>query len=186
MNNKNPNLIVVGKYVNAYTKIKFKCLICGELFEAQPSNILNAKYGCAKCANTSKKTHEEFLSTIQNENIEVLSDYVNNNTKIKYICKKHNYYGETLPSLLGKKYVCPICAGVKRKTTEEFKEELCKINADIEVIGDYVNNYTKIKCRCKVHNIEFSTKPTHLLENVGCPICNKSKGEKAIAKFLNL
>ena len=183
---KNKNLKVVGKYINANTKIEFECLTCGGIFEAQPSNILNEKYGCAKCANTFKKTHEEFLSTIQNDNIEVLDRYVNNKTKIRYICKKHNYQGEVLPKSFSGKYVCPVCAGINQKTTEEFKREMRQINNDIEIIGEYVNNYTKIKCRCKIHNIEFSTKPTHLLENVGCPVCNKSKGEKEIAKILNL
>lgn len=183
---KNKNLKVIGKYVNSNTKIKFECLTCGEVFEAKPSNILNAKYGCAKCANNFKKTHEDFLSTIQNQNIEVLDNYVNNKTKIRYICKKHNYKGYALPSSFKQKYVCPMCAGIKLKTTEEFKREMCQVNNDIEIIGEYVNNYTKIKCRCKIHNIEFSTKPTHLLDNVGCPVCNKSKGEKEIAKILNL
>lgn len=186
LRHKNKNLRVIGKYINAHTKIKFECLVCGELFEAQPSNILNSKYGCVKCANTFKKTHEDFLLTIQNNDIEVLDEYVNNKTKIRYFCKQHNYNGEALPSSFRNKYLCPICAGIKSKTTEEFKEEMRQINGDIEIIGEYINNYTKIKCFCKIHNVEFSTKPTHLLENVGCPICNKSKGEKEIAKILNL
>ena len=38
--------------------------------------------------------------------------------------------------------------GGRKKTHEEFVEELRKVNPYIEVIGTYKGTHEKIKCRC--------------------------------------
>ena len=59
----------------------------------------------------------------------------------------------------------------KRKTHEEFVEEMKVINPDIEIIGEYITNRTPIKCICKKDGHEWSPIPTHLLKGGGCPVC---------------
>ena len=39
---------------------------------------------------------------------------------------------------------------MRKKTTEEFKRQIQDINPDIEIIGEYQGNKTKISCRCKI------------------------------------
>ena len=36
------------------------------------------------------------------------------------------------------------------KTTEQFKKELAEINQNIKVVGEYINNKTKISVECLV------------------------------------
>ena len=63
----------------------------------------------------------------------------------------------------------------KAKTHEEFVKELSLINSDIDVIGIYKNSYTKIKCKCKKHNITWDIRPDSLLKGSGCDKCKKEK-----------
>ncbi len=66
----------------------------------------------------------------------------------------------------------------KKKTHEEFVAEL-KIKApDIEVIGEYINAVTPIRCRCKICGYDdWYPIPNSLLRGHGCPECagNKTK-----------
>lgn len=61
----------------------------------------------------------------------------------------------------------------KRKTHEEFVEEMKIVNPNIEILGKYKNSYTKIDCLCKVCNYKWAVTPSHLLHGTGCPKCNK-------------
>lgn len=59
----------------------------------------------------------------------------------------------------------------RRMTTEEFKEELLKINDKIEIIGNYTAANDKIKARCKICNHEWHAEPTALRLGSGCGKC---------------
>lgn len=52
----NPNIIVIGNYINSHTPILHKCLIDGNEWYAEPSNILSG-CGCSQC-NESKGERE--------------------------------------------------------------------------------------------------------------------------------
>ena len=52
MNVINNNIMFLSKYVNSYSKLKCKCLIDNNAWEATPDNLLQG-YGCPKC-NQSK------------------------------------------------------------------------------------------------------------------------------------
>ena len=180
------NIEILGEYKGSKIKIKCKCRIDGYEWEVTPNDLLNG-YGCPKCSGKMKLTHEEFISRMKeiNDNIEILGKYVNNNTKIKCKCKIDEYEWETIPKNLLKGQGCPKCARNAKKTTEEFKREMKKINENIEILGEYINDSTKIKVRCKIDGYEWEVKPNDLLKGIGCPKCNESKGEKRVAKYLD-
>lgn len=46
--NVDDSIDVVGDYVNAVTKISFRCKRCGKIWDAKPNNILSGK-GCPHC-----------------------------------------------------------------------------------------------------------------------------------------
>lgn len=73
---------------------------------------------------------------------------------------------------------------MKKKTHEEYVEELKIKNPDIEVIGTYVNSSTSIEHHCLKHDVYWNTTPSKLLSGYGCPRCSRSYGEKAIETFL--
>ena len=64
---------------------------------------------------------------------------------------------------------------MKRLTHEEFLKRLYQINDKIEVLDEYKNNCTKIRCRCKICNGEWSPIPLNLLKGHGCSICSGNK-----------
>lgn len=83
----NPNIEVVGIYTYAKTKILHRCKIDGYEWYILPNNALKG-YGCPKCANTIKKTHEEYESQIKEtrKDIIVIEKYVNARTPILHKC----------------------------------------------------------------------------------------------------
>ena len=70
----------------------------------------------------------------------------------------------------------------KKKTQEEFENELRLIFPDIKVIGKYINTNTKIKCKCLIHNFEFESYPVNLLHGHGCSKCGHEKHAKTRSK----
>ena len=184
------NIEILGEYVNNKAKIKCKCKIDGHEWEVTPNVLLN-NHGCPKCSDNIQLTHEEFMERfyIKNknaENIEIIGEYVNNKAKIKCKCKIDGHEWEATPHNLLNDTGCPKCAGnIQNKTTEYFINELKEINSDIEILGEYVNAQTKIKCKCKLDGYTWETKPSNLLNGCGCPKCSESKGEKRVAKYLD-
>lgn len=124
-----------------------------------------------------KKTHEEFVKEVAliNPDIEVISMYINNKTKVRFKCKKDNYIWETNPYVILQGHKCPRCAGIERYTTETFKEKLKPINSNIEILGEYITSNKKIKVRCKLDGYEWNIRPNDLLSGYGCPVCGKVK-----------
>lgn len=146
-----------------------------------------------------RKTTEQFkkdLYTI-NPNIEVIGEYVNRDTPIQCHCLICGYgangeWSNRPSNMLCKKQGCPRCRDAKfrakyAKTHEDFIEEMRIKNPDVEVIGTYFNNETKIKCKCKKCGHEWDAKPKHLTGKcTGCPRCvDNHKREKATLEILN-
>lgn len=50
----NPNIEIIGQYVNSNTRISCKCRICGYEWSPVPSSILKG-YGCKKCYHNSRR-----------------------------------------------------------------------------------------------------------------------------------
>lgn len=180
----NENIDVIGEYINSKTKIKCRCQICGHIWDANPNNLLH-RMGCPKCANNIVKTHNQFVEELKNVRTDIvcLERYINAKTKIKFQCQICGHIFKSTPQhvLLAKQ--CPKCCG-KHKTIEDFKIEMAHINPDIEILGNYINSKTKILCGCKSCNHIWEASPDRLLNNCGCPNCNKSNGERCIEKIL--
>lgn len=122
---------------------------------------------------SKRKTHEEFIKELNdiNKDITVLSKYVNNHDKISCQCNKCKYKWNVIPKSLLRGHKCPKCAGMAKKTHEEFLKEMSIIHPDIEVVGTYVDSKSNILCRCKIDKHEWYTTPNSLLRNRGCPKC---------------
>ena len=178
----NPNLEVLGRYINASTKIPHRCIKHDIIFDKVPYNALKGE-GCKLCANEKigvklKKTHEQYIDELKNTspNIEVLDIYKGASVKLRHRCTIHDYIWEAVPSSITHGTGCPICGIEKQvksrtKTQDQYIEELSKVNGNIEVLGEYINANVKILHRCKIHNYEWMVAPGHLLFGQGCPKC---------------
>ena len=133
-----------------------------------------------------KKTHEEFIKQIKdiNPNIEIIGRYDGTGVKIDCRCKIDGCMWSSTPDNLLRGKGCPKCAGVKKKTHEEFVAELKEISPDIGVVGKYKGNKKKVKCQCLTCGDEWEPTPSALLRGTRCPKCfgNKKKTHK---EFVN-
>lgn len=129
-----------------------------------------------------KKTHKEFIDQMKNinPNIEIIGSYEGINIKIECRCKIDGCMWHSTPDNLLRGKSCPKCAGVKKKTHEEFINELKEKRPTIEVVGKYEGNKKKIRCRCLICGGEWEPIPNALLRGTGCPNCfgNKKKNHK--------
>lgn len=141
--------------------------------------IINNKKPCQYCNHSKLK--ETFKSEIANinPNIDILSNYINWDTKIHCRCKIHKEYEwDASVSVLLSGGGCKICGHKKiwdsrgRITTNDFKNKMEKVNSNIEIIGKYMGAHSLIKCRCKIDNTEWESYPSNLLnKSAGCPKC---------------
>lgn len=110
LNNKNPYISCIDTYIDARTKIYFKCKKCGHVFLTTPDSVLRGS-GCGQCAGILKKSTKEFKKEIAeiNENIEIKGKYINNRTPILCKCKRCNKEWKQKPSELLSGTGCPNC-----------------------------------------------------------------------------
>lgn len=131
-----------------------------------------------------RKTHEQFIKEISqiNPKIEILGKYINNNTKIKCRCIIDFYEWEATPHNLLQHIGCPTCGGTKKKTHEEFCDELYNVNNNIELLNTYIDSKHKIKCRCLIDGYIWNSLPENLLKGHGCPKCSLRVSSESMLK----
>ena len=101
-----------------------------------------------------------------------LGQYSNRESLIEYLNRCLQYLDE--PQLVQSELNLVISKAYRnsrRKTTEQFAEELLGINPDIEVVGSYESSSSKIEVRCKKCGKTWRTSPHNLLNGTGCPTC---------------
>lgn len=179
---KNPNLEVIGMYIDAKTKIKHRCKKHNVIWDISPSNALKNQ-GCVKCkyeklSSNQLKSHEQYLKEVveKNPHVLVLGTYIGANKRILHKCKYCGKEWFICPSDILEEKSCRECAckrfGAKvRKLHTQYVDELFNINPNIEPIEDYINTDTSILHRCKICRHIWSIKPNHTLRGHGCPIC---------------
>ena len=186
LHEKNNNIELLDEYVSYDTQIRFQCKIDGFIFKKTPTNML-LNPNCPKCTKKIKMSNLEFVEKLfnTNKNIKPLEEFTGVDNHILCECKIDGYRWSTTPwNLLHNKSGCPKCSNVPKKDTKYFKNELSKINQNIEIIGEYVSAKIPILCNCKIHNYKWETTPDVLLRGSGCPICNQPHGERKITQYL--
>lgn len=128
----NPYVKIVGKYAGTDSNIECECLICGESFYTSPYRILNgAKHiTCAKkiAAEKRKCDYEELRQRIHkvNPNIELLGEYINFHTKMKFKCICGEIH-EATPDHLLRGGLCYKCGRHKSKGEDSVEDILQSI-----------------------------------------------------------
>lgn len=184
VSNVNPNIEVLGTYIKSWKKILHKCKICGNEWDALPSNIIS-DHGCKICAykklaEQQVRSHDQYILEVNriNPNIEVLGTYVNSITKIKHKCHICNNEWEPTPGNILSGHGCPTCSFTRngnnlRKSSSDYKKELLLLNPCIELVGEYINTQIKTLHRCKICGHEWHVRPSSLIHGYGCPECAK-------------
>lgn len=188
---KNINYTLLStEYKNNQTKLD---MICSEGHKIQMTmgNIQQGKrcHICSrKIASENRKHNYEFVKKyIENEGYELLSKtYINQDEKLKMKCSKgHIFLMDFCHFKRGCR--CPQCCKNKKMSHKEFLKKFYNqnLNAEnIEILSEYINANTKIKCSCKIDGHIWFPTSSSLLNGCGCPQCNESKGEKRIRVYL--
>jgi Zn ribbon nucleic-acid-binding protein len=95
LNEKFPNEYdILSEYITNKTNMTFRHKKCANIFTMKPKQILkDNKFHCPICAKRTLKTTEEFAKEVKektNGEYELVSDYINNKTKLNI---KHNKCG---------------------------------------------------------------------------------------------
>lgn len=104
------------------------------------------------------------------------SEYINNSSKLEYLCPNHLEKGVQQITFANftRGRGCAYCAKRKKKTQQEYIEELDLKKPTIEVLGTYNGLKAKILHKCKVCKHEWEVIPDNLLNRKnGCPKCGK-------------
>lgn len=191
----NPDIEILGEYRTARIKINVGCKICGNKWSVVPY-YLSSGGGCPKCRGVKlskrfRKSHDDFIEELKeaNPNVTVVSKYKNAKTKVNCYCEKHGHW-KASPEKLLQGNGCPECgrertARKKRKTHEEFINEINEENDHIIVLGEYKADNVKVSCLCRDCEREWMAVPSMILGGRGCPHCKLSRGEREIAKVLD-
>lgn len=178
LKNIHDNIEVLEEYKGANKRLLHKCIIHNYEWYATPANLLYGK-GCPKCSNTYRRTNDDYIKELKenNPNIIALEKYINANIPIKHKCLIHNYEWFTTPSRALKGVGCKECQRIKLskgnlKTNEEFLAELKNIHPNIIPLEEYVGASTIMKFKCNIDGYEWSTSPSSVL-NHNCPKCSK-------------
>ena len=190
---KNPNVEVVGKYVNNRTAIAHRCIKHDIIWNASPSNVLNGN-GCKECCkekigNKNRMTHNQYVERLKQLNIDVdvVGLYAGMNVAITHYWKQCGHYTDARPSNVLNGSRCYICgkqlAAEKRKIShDEYISKVKEINPNIEVCEEYVSAKQKIKHKCLKHNIIWYAYPYVILRGSGCEKCCSEKIGDALRK----
>lgn len=129
------------------------------------------------------KTHDEFVAEMQRiaPQIEVVGRYGAARTKVACRCRTCGHEWEALPNHLLRGSGCPRCAGTMRSRPEDFAGRVACRHASVELLSDYVNARTRVRCRCLVCGHEWEPYPKGLLQGNGCPACARRASTQRLA-----
>ena len=165
---------ILTPYKNARTKILVKHNKCGYTYKVTPNDFLKGNR-CPKCIKNRKKNTDDFKQEVYNlvgDEYTVLGKYKNSKTKVLL---RHNKCGneyDVLPSAFLRGTRCPKCFKNKRKTTEQFKEEVYNlVGSEYTVLSEYKNSKTKVLMKHNKCGSSFYTFPNNFLKGNRCPKC---------------
>ena len=178
MNIINPKITILSEYINSSTPVAFLCE-CGEIHKKSPNRLLNGSRCRKFIGSTIPNKKDEFINKLSeiDSRIEILDDYIDANTKIRFKCVCGQEFYKSPSQMIHSNHLCPKCAN-NRLTATETIQAIKKINPNISIDlseGDnFVKKHSKVNCVCKCGN-QWVTSIECLLAGQGCCICNRKK-----------
>jgi len=190
---------VIGKYVNAKTKIKIRHNTCNKNFDMTPSNILSGQQ-CPFCkslrlSKNQLMTDDDFKAEIYNlvgKEYTVKSKYKG---RYKNVIFHHNVCNTDF-LMKPTKFINNGCrctnkdclhnriSNKLRDNQKSFKEKFDnRSQGEYVLLSKYNLSCEKILIKHLVCGNKFEMKANNFIQGQGCPFCNISKAELKIRNF---
>lgn len=170
-----PN-IIHGEYRGCNEKVSCECKICGHKWMAAPCDLLrkDRPRGCPKCAGNVAPTTDEIKNKLIEKypNIIIISEELKLREAMLYRFEGTDIIYSNRPDSMLKDGFNNFH---RYWTTNIYKEELKRVNPNIECISEFIDCKTKILHYCNIHNCEFMIDPRHALRGQGCSDCKLQK-----------
>jgi hypothetical protein len=181
------------QYLGPHIKIRIICPDHGEFEQTPDSHVRN--HGCPKCNGGTKITIKDFLVKSKEKHGNKYGyskvKFTKTSELIKINCPEHGEFEQIASNhLFG--YGCQTCGQISRsnkrtKTIDYFIEKALEVHGvfyDYSKVK-YEKTNKKVDIVCPKHGLFKQTPNDHISNKNGCPICNESKGEREIAKWLD-
>lgn len=184
-----PNLRLLSEYDGVRSKIQVRCTVCGNTYGTLPS-VLISGCNCKHCSRS--KTDDVFRDELRERcpTVTPIDRYISDRDKIHVKCNVCGYEWNARPTHLLRGHACSKCSHRKlgfdkRKTQQEFEDELKIYNPTIKCLGEYKGRMRHVTVQSTICGHIWSAAPNNLIFGAsGCPICMMSKGEKSIHYYL--
>lgn len=178
-------MTITGTYVNAKTKIGYICNDCKTYHESTPDALLRRNRWCRSCSkekyyngllDEKATSFYERFSKVDDGSITLTSKFIDNKTKISYVCNLCGRESSALPYSLIKGYKCKEC-GHKRAASKrcgshnEYVNKVKVVNPYIDILSEFTRNKDNIDAHCNICGYTWSTVAEYLLY-CGCPACS--------------
>lgn len=184
---------VLGKYINKNTKIEMIHYVCGNTFLKNPHDVSSKGSGCPYCnGNRNALYNEDWVKNNTPLGYKYVKGYKKMSEKCEFYCSKCNsIFKQTPARLINEKIYGCNCSPTKKKTHEDFINELGETINDYNVLSEYNGSDKDIKLQHKKCGVEFTITPYSFIYKHNkkyCPVCfyKKSKGEALINEFLSI
>lgn len=165
------------EYKSNNTPIRTEHLVCGYIWNAYPTNLVDHKIKCPKCSNRLKKTQEQFENEIfklVESEYTVIGEYKGANRKVgmRHELCGHNYM-VTPSKFVASGRRCPKCFGKHKKTHTQFiKEVYSLVKDEYTVLTPYKGNKQKVLMFHSSCGFEWMVEPNKFLNfETRCPKC---------------
>ena len=183
---KNPNLELIGDYIDARTKTPHYCKKHCVTWSINPDSALRGS-GCRLCSNEkignkNCKSEANYMKelAIKNPTVRLCDKYINSKIPVKHYCETHDVFWNISPNNALQGNGCSLCkkeriSNALKKSEEEYIWELAIKNPTIKLRSKYTGTDILTEHYCEVHQIVFNTTPSHALQGYGCPQCHIDK-----------
>ena len=138
-----------------------------------------------------KKTKEQFIKELADDNVEVLGEYISLHHKILVRYKDCGHQEEKKPIKLLRGQRCGQCRGKaisksKTKSNEQFQKDLIsKGITNITLVGEYLGVKHKVTVLNSDCGHVYQAMAGNVLNGVGCPVCHGNKDTQGFIDVIN-
>lgn len=174
----------ISGFVNYKQPVTCRCNNCGLIWHNMTPNSLVKESPVSKCPHCGKiekskhitLTQDEFERKVatKNPHIIITGNYTKARNPIDFKCTVCNQEQTVCRAevLSRVEHFCPICNKKYRYNTQSFANKISLVNPNIEIIGKYISNSQRIKCKCSLCGHIWNPIADQISQGFGCPECN--------------